>query len=213
MSDWRPHVVQQGEHVRKLAFQRGTRPEEVWSHAKNAELAAKRKSMDLLAPGDLLHLPTTRRPGIALRAGVENKYQAAIPTVPVHIQIDSRGPSLASQPFELRGAYGGGEPLRGTAGPNGEIDLELPVHVREVVVAFPDLGLTTPVRLGDLDPVGERSGVVARLRNLGFLAPGGTPSEDALATAIRAFQADRGMTPSGKLDQDLHRALEEVHGV
>ena len=73
------------------------------------------------------------------------------------------------------------------------------------------------VRVGDIDPAGEVSGVRQRLRHLGFRAPLGTPETEeeanaADAEAIAAFQVSQGLEETGSLDDATLAALESEHG-
>jgi hypothetical protein len=211
--DWKPHVVQQGEHLRRLAFRCGTDPESIWSNPQNADLAARRKNMDLLSPGDVVYLPTEPPPPLEVTAETTNRYQATIPTVPVKLTLAFSNGPLANQPFDVRGMYADGEPVRGTTSAAGEVALEVPVHVREIEVRLTRIGLVVPVRVGDLDPIEERSGVVQRLRNLGHLPAYGDVDDEALTRAIRAFQKAEELDSTGELDDKTRSALEARHGM
>src|SRR4051812_28766459 len=104
---WVPVVVQQGDHLGKLAFRHGADAETVWKHDKNKELAARRKNPDMLCPGDVLYLPTEPAPPLHLAPGAANRYRARIPTVPVSIRLATKRRSVANQPFEVHGAVSG----------------------------------------------------------------------------------------------------------
>jgi hypothetical protein len=67
------------------------------------------------------------------------------------------------------------------------------------------------VRVGGLDPIEERSGVVQRLSNLGYLPK--TPEVPAayVAQALRRFQRDHDLEPTGELDAKTKDALEKEH--
>lgn len=208
---WVPHVVHQGEHVRKLAYRYGVSAEAVWKHEKNQELARVRKNMDLLCPGDVLHLPSEPLPALSLDVGTANKFKAKVPTIQVKLRLDSPTRSLAGEPFEVHGVSSGGAPLSGAVGEGGEVEFEVPVLVREVEVRLPEAGIFMPVMIGDLDPIHELSGVTQRLRNLGFLPPSGDVDEGRLSGALRAFQRAQNMDETGALDDATRRAIEAEH--
>ena len=209
---WVPHVVQQGDHVRKLAFRCGLDPETVWKHEKNAALADKRKNMDLLHPGDILHLPPEPPPPVDVTAGSKNRYKAKAPRVNLKLKVAVTGKDLGNKPFEVHGC-GGGEPLKGTTLADGEISVDLPVWVREVTVKVPDAGLVMPMRVGDLDPIEETSGQKQRLRNLGYLPATGDIEPEQLTAALRAFQSDQKMNVSGQSDEETRAAIVKQHGL
>ncbi len=207
---WVPHVVQQGDHLRKLAFLRGVSAEAVWQHETNRDLAARRKNSDTLCPGDVIHLPAEPPTTLDLRAKTRNRYRAKVPTVPLHLHLDTKGAPVTGQRYEVHG-IGAGDPIIGTVPANGEIRVDVPVCVRELEIRLPESGTAIPVRLGDLDPIEEPSGVAQRLANLGYLSSREDASPELVAAAIKAFQADHGLASSGSLDESTRRALEEQH--
>ena len=72
---------------------------------------------------------------------------------------------------------------------------------------------TASLLIGFLDPIAERSGVLARLVNLGYLLdPSGAPDPEELELAIEEFQADNQMNPSGQLDEQTRSALHDAYG-
>lgn len=208
---WVPHVIQQGEHIRKLAYRYGVDPNTLWKHDKNKDLAAQRKNMDLVAPGDVLHVPAEPLPGLDITVGGKNRYKATIPSVPVSVHLASPKRSLTGQAFEVHGAGSGGEPIRGTTDGSGVASFEVPVIVREVEVRLPDAGLLIPVHIGDLDPIEEPSGAAQRLQNLGFLPAGEDLTPEQTESAIRAFQREHGLPETGGLDEATKKALQEKH--
>ncbi|WP_437672889.1 peptidoglycan-binding protein [Sorangium sp. So ce131] len=208
---WVPHVIQQGDHIRKLAFRYGIDAETLWKHERNQEISGRRKNMDLLLPGDVLHVPAEPAPALDIAAGTMNRYKAKVPTVHVKLHLESAMRSLGGQRFEVHGVNEGGEPALGTTTAEGEAAFDVPVLVREVELRLPDAGLVIPVLVGDLDPIDEPSGVTQRLRNLGLLPPAGDASAEDITLALMAFQRDEGLPATGALDDETRRALEARH--
>jgi hypothetical protein len=214
MRRYAPHVVQQGEHVVKLAFLHGATPEEIWDHPDNADLKAKRASMHVLCPGDVLHLPEGEREGLPLHEGTKNRFSAQVPSHEVSITLTGPKGPLANEPYEVRGLpqRPGEPPPTGTTGQGGEVALSIPAHVREVSVRLTNQNITYAVRVGDVDPIGEPSGVTRRLENLGFLVPGGGHGAAEVAGAIRAFQLRAGLEVTGELDDATRSKLLDASG-
>ncbi len=109
-----------------------------------------------------------------------------------------------------------GVTIEGTTDGDGYIDCEIPAraHSGQLVLApgTPD-ETEVALNLGHLDPVTEITGVKQRLRNLCFDCGDLTPEEnDDLATALRAFQAKRGLSVTGKIDQATRDDLVKQHG-
>ncbi len=209
--DWIPHVVQQGDHVQKLAFRRGVKPEDVWSHEKNADLKSRRKSMEMLCPGDVLFLPDEPGPALDVAAGTGNRYRATVPTVTASFTLDRSLGDVAGKAYEVRGIPGSPDPLPGVVGGDGLIELHLPIWVREVTVVIPSMGISAHVSVGDLDPLDEPSGVKQRLRHLGHLHADGPVSDEQASGAIATFQREAGLPVTGSADAATLAALESAH--
>lgn len=201
----RPYLVRQGDYLARLAHQRGFDAEEVWGHPSNRALRARRPSPEILAPGDILHLPEGPPPeGQTVQLHAENRYRARVPRVTLDIRL--RGPN-GENPFagERYLVEGLGAPHEGSADGEGRVTLEIPVHVHEVHLIWERLGISMPVQVGHLDPLDEASGVRQRLDHLGH-------EELALEPALRAFQRARGLPETGEIDEATRDALREAHG-
>jgi N-acetylmuramoyl-L-alanine amidase len=208
--DWVPYVVQQGDHLAKLAFAHGTDPDTVWGHPKNKDVVARRAERDTLAPGDVLYLPGEPPPALALSEGTSNSYRATVPKVTIKMRLAGSSRPVAGKAFEVHGA--GNKPVTGTTSGDGAVSFEVPVFVREVELRVPDAGIALSVRIGDLDPIEERSGVVQRLRNLGLVGAGAV-SDEQLAQGLRAFQREHGLKTTGDVDDATRSALKSAHRV
>jgi hypothetical protein len=209
-NSWVPYVVQQGDHLSRLAFRFGSDEETIWSNEQNKDLAARRKNRHTLCPGDVLWVPGEAAPPLALAVGSANSYRAVVPKVPVKLHLDPKQRPVAGKAFEVHGA-GGADPLRGTVSDEGEIAFEVPVLVREVDVQVREIGLRVRLHVGDLDPLEEPSGVTQRLRNLGYLSRSGAVSDETRAQAIRAFQLDHHLEADGILNEATLEALRDAH--
>ena len=207
---WVPYVVQQGDHLDKVAFLAGAEASAIWSHEKNRDLAAKRKNRNTLYPGDVLFVPAEPAPALDLEAGTSNRFTAKVPKVPIHVKLQSKRRALGNKKFEVWGA-GGKKPIEGTTSAEGDVTFEVPVGVREVELRVEELGLALHLSIGDLDPIEETSGVTQRLRNLAYLPASGAVSPEMLSEALAAFQRKNHLAVNGELDAETYRALEEKH--
>jgi hypothetical protein len=138
---------------------------------------------------------------------------ARVPTTPVEIELhDAKGP-LAGEPYALEGL---GRPTQGTTDPDGRIKLVVPVHVRTVTVLLPERELAYEVRVGDMDPIEERSGLRARLTNLGFHPPQaeaiGLDEDELFRIAVGRFQRAHDLPVTGEIDAQTCARLREDHG-
>lgn len=214
-----PYIVRQGDYLAKLAFIHGFDADEVWSHPKNAELAKLRADPNILAPGDILHIPVKKKEGLSIRKGATNRYVAKAPKVRVCIAFKTADEQpLANEPYEIEG-LGGTElesKVKGTTDENGNLQIDAPVHVRELSAYFPRLHRMFQIRVGDMDPIAEATGIRKRLRHLGIGDERLVKNlEDpmVLSDAVASFQEAQGMSPTGELDADTRDALLKAHGI
>jgi hypothetical protein len=205
----RPYVIQQGDHLRKLAFRIGFDPDSVWNDPSNAQLREKR-TPNLLYPGDVLYVPDADEVGaMALDVGTRNPYQASVPRVRNRLVFSNSDGPMAEEPYAIRGL----DAPAGATAMDGSITLSVPVTLREFHIHFKRRNVIRAVRVGDMDPINEDSGVDKRLQHLGFLSP--PPYWDITvqrATALRLFQAAVGVSQTGIFDATTQKALVERHG-
>lgn len=213
----KPYIVRQGDYFTKLAHTRGFDADKIWNDPKNEDLKKKRASMDTLEPGDIVWIPDEPRPRLPVHGGIVNHYIARIPKVPVNLRLQVGGKILDKEPYVIRGL--GPKPIEGATDDKGFLSTAVHVNVREIEVFLPDRNRTLRVRVGDMDPINELSGLQKRLTHLGFYVPTktGTENFDALdphqiISALRAFQAAKKIAVTGKLDDDTRKALIAASG-
>jgi hypothetical protein len=170
----------------------------------------------MLAPGDVLHLPDPVETRRTLRAQSTNRYKAHVPTVTVRMRLHEGAGTVSNEPYRIEGIT---PPMEGTTDVDGNLSLELPATMGEVVVTFTQRDQQLVVMLGHLDPLETDDGLVGRLTNLGFLpshpAPR-PPSADArraeIAEAVCRFQRSRDLPITGEIDDATRDALRESQG-
>ena len=203
---WIPHVVQAGEYLDKIAYRLGLPGDLLWQHAKNGDLRKLRPNPNLLASGDVLWVPKEKAPGEdSLSVGSGNTYERRVPRVKVVVWLHRKdGSPLANEPCEVRGLG-----LQLTSGPDGKVEVELPIHVREAELWIPKLQMAQPILVGDLDPADTQAGLKQRLLNLGYGGYHGF--DDAPGEAVAQFQKDHGLLASGVADTATLDALKDTH--
>jgi hypothetical protein len=214
-SDWVPHIVRRSETLGALAYRHRTTVAKIWNDDKNADLKAKRKNPNVLAPGDLLWLPPreiTPSP-IHISPGGTVTVSANIPrhTVKVKLHDDADKP-LASVPFEVDGGLV--EPDAKTDG-DGVATFETWVTTKAVTLRLPSLSRELTVLVGALDPLATKSGFVGRLRNLGlYCKEARDPEAEAIyfRAVLLEFQEKYELKQTGELDQPTQDKLAELAG-
>jgi hypothetical protein len=206
----KPYVIQQGDHLTKLAFQMGFDAEQVWSDPANAELRQKRTDKDVLCPGDVVFVPDGPRRALPLQGGTSNRYEAKVPTAEVRLKLAKAGAPIAGETYRVEGA---GRPIEGVTDSEGGVSFAVPVHTREVDLVLPSRNTSYHVRVGNLDPASEPSGVKSRLAQLGYLGhPLPEGFDEAARRALAAFQRAEGLPATGEPDDATRAALAKKFG-
>lgn len=205
-------TIEPGDHLAAIADEHGfADPQTLWQAPENAELRQRRSNPSLLAPGDQLFVPDKQARKVTVATGATHRFRLKDASVRLRVRLrDPLDQPIANQAcqVELDGAATTAQ-LDG----DGLLDVEMPARTRVAVLRVGDI--EWELHVGHLDPVDQRAGMLARLRNLGYLGgadPAAEPSDGELAFAIALFQRDHGLAiDPGALDQ-VRAKLEEIHG-
>lgn len=213
----RQHTVQQGECLQSIALAYGFRDfRALYDHPDNAPLRKRRPNPNVLHPGDRVVVPDKEAKTTTVPTSAEHTFVVRRPRRALHLVFrDDEGEAFANVPFELRGP---GVEHRGTTGADGSLHVELPLDTPHAEVSI--FGIVKRLELAHLDPTWDDdedrpivAGIQARLANLGY-DPG--PVDGLLGPrttrAIRAFEIDRAMTPTGHVSRALASRLGSDHG-
>ncbi|HTB78097.1 MAG TPA: peptidoglycan-binding protein [Polyangiaceae bacterium] len=203
-----PYVIRQGDFLTKLAQRLGVDAETVWNDPKNADLKKRRKSFDVLCPGDLIYLPDPKRTWMPLKIGTVNQFTGTVAFVEVQIKLAQEGAPLANTACHVEGI---GDPIDLTTDGAGLVTFKVPVECTTAVIVLDDPPARYAVRLGHMDPEDETSGVRSRLGNLGYLDDA-EAGGDSVASSVQAFQSDSGLETTGVVDDATRKALVDRHG-
>ena len=212
----KPYVVKQGDYLTKLAHRLGFSAKDVWRHPKNRDLAKLRGDGEILCAGDILFVPDEPKKRLPLTLEADNRYEARVPRLPVRLVLAIDGEPLAGEKYRVEGI---GDESDKVTDAEGAVTFEVDVHVRAATIVLVDRNQRCRVMIGDLDPVSEPSGARMRLTSLGYhgaMVAGADEYEahddGALRAALVAFQRDRGLEPSGELDEATQEELVALNG-
>jgi hypothetical protein len=159
------YEVQQGDCISSLAAEYGFPPETIWNHAKNSALKQKRKDPNVLSPGDIVFIPEKEMKEVAAATEQRHKFMLKAAPAKLRIRLLMNDKPRSNKKYAL---LVDGRRLEGTTDGQGWIVQPIPPNAREGTLLLPDTEEEYPLQLGNLDPVDEPSGALARLRNLGF---------------------------------------------
>jgi hypothetical protein len=220
----RTHVVRQGEGLLRIAHAHGQPDwQRIWNASQNAALKAKRKSPNILLPGDRVVLPDVRVGQIERATDATHRIvidgDDTLVTVQLRLQARFKK-ALEGLAYTVAFVHRGELVTRPGAGPSNGVGLikeQVPVDVESILIAFERPKISFTLRTNVLDPMQDAaggeviaSGVSARLRALGY-APAG--SSNAVEAVARFQQAELSHTdPTGELDTETLNKLEELYG-
>jgi|ERR1019366_744923 N-acetylmuramoyl-L-alanine amidase len=209
------YTVVQGDHLSKIAKDNGFPDYHIiWDHPNNAELKDKRKNPNVLYPGDQVFVPDKEEKQES--GSTEKRHTFQVKKEPLKLRLvleDYLENPIANAPYALLVE---GEVTQKNTDGKGHIEQDIPLDAHEAVLVIrgdetPFQDVAFPVRIGDLDPVEEVSGQLARLDNLGYF-PGDGTDQDAFRSAVEEFQCDHGLSVDGKCGPITQAKLKKVHG-
>ncbi|MDX2146460.1 MAG: peptidoglycan-binding protein [Planctomycetota bacterium] len=205
------YVVQDGDSIESIAFQKGLFWETIWNDPQNESVKTERKSPNHLMPGDKLHvreIETKEESG-----ATEQKHRFKRKGVPscIHLQFMDEGKPRANQKYVLTVD---GEKKEGSTDGDGMVSLMLSPAARSAsVVVGTDPGDEYELKLRALWPVSTVTGIQARLRSLGFYE-GDIDGKIGPQTraAIRLFQEEQKLDVDGIAGPQTQAKLKECYG-
>lgn len=207
------HVVRQGDSLSAIAPDYGIFWETVWNDPNNSELKQKRRTEDVLMPGDVVFIPK-RRPKEESCAtdGAHTFRRKGIP-IKLTMTIMGAEEPMANEPYRLE--MDTGEILEGSLDGNGTLDVPIPPKARGAAL-YVGKGLEEvkhSIAIGHLDPVDSVSGIQGRLVNLGYdCGEANGRMNGATRGAIARYQKENGLKPTGLADGETRMKLEQSHG-
>lgn len=212
MGDGKIYTLKEGDCVSSIAHKNGLFWETVWNDPKNSEIKDLRKDPNVLKAGDKLFIPDLRNKEIDCSVGQKHRFRRkGVPAKARYQFKDEEGEPIANIDYVLDID---GNLTNGTTDGEGRIEIDIPPDAREGLVTLKDGDFeeTYELQLGNMDPVNEASGARKRLNNLGYEHEDDETDEEALANALRGFQADNDLEVTGKLDDATRKELLRQHG-
>lgn len=195
------HKVREGECLTSIAKEYGFSWETIWNLGDNAGLKEKRKDPNTLVPGDVVAIPDRKEKVVSCETAKTHRFRLSATPALFRLQLFEDEKPLASQDFELKAH---GAVYTGTTDAQGVLEVSIPPDVRDGTLIIGPEKKTFGLRFGNLQPVSEKKGMEARLKNLGFI-------EDKLEDALRSFQKRFGLEETGTADQATMDKVTEIH--
>jgi N-acetylmuramoyl-L-alanine amidase len=206
-----PYKVKQGDCLSSIAFSFGLAWRTIWNHEQNRDLRNLRKDPNVLLPGDLLFIPEKDPAAVGRATGARHRFRRKDIPAKLKLRLLADGKPRAGERYSL---YITGLPvIHGAFDGDGCLEHPIPPDARWAELRLAGKQNVIHLLLGKLDPISTVTGVQARLNALGYNA-GEVDGDidDTLAAALRSFQLDNQLDPSGKIDQPTRDKLTSLYG-
>ncbi|MBN1960739.1 MAG: peptidoglycan-binding protein [Deltaproteobacteria bacterium] len=225
------YIVKQGDYLAKIAQKNGYHNwRTIYNHKDNTSFRQKRPNPNILLAGDKLILPDKILKEVSCQT--EKRHTFRLKTEKIKLKIvlkDMAGKGISYKKYLLETSTKTYERTQAEdlfLARKGiveetlsleEDNLKLKVWLDEMESDEQNNDdqphFEWEIKLGDLDPLEEISGIKARLNNLGFTCGEVDNNKDEhLTKAIENFQTWHSIKPSGKLDLPTQKKIAEQHG-
>lgn len=207
------HIVKRGETLSSIARLHGFENfETIWNDPGNDHLRKLREDPNALLEEDQLTIPDREEVVNQAASGGSHRFKVHVHRLKLRLKLlDLFGEKLANTACTLT-VDGQTEDL--TTDGDGFVEVEIERTSRAASLQVGKF--EHELRIGELDPLPEPTGIDGRLRNLGYPLSDAQGLEllDELARreAIEFFQHDQGKLADGELTPDLVDALAKAHG-
>jgi hypothetical protein len=212
------YKVQPGDCLAKIASNFGF-PDyrQIYDHPANAEFKKRRPSPFVIKAGDDLVIPDKPPPTVhECATGREHTFVLTRPDTWISIYVRLGHKPLADKEYILTV---GDVPISGRTDEAGLVTQPVPAWSTRAELYFPDGDISFDLKFGTLDPLTEVSGLQQRLENLGFASDdwSGFVLDDrgeigsATTEAIRRFQVENHLEPTGEVNEETTTRLCELH--
>ena len=197
-----------GETTSSLAKKKGFFWRTIWEHPENAGLRAKRKDPNVLFETDEIFIPEREPKNVSKGTEAEHIFRRKGEPSKIKIQMLKLGEPRANEDYIFDAD---GKQTNGKTDGDGRLEHFIPGDAKSGKLIFKGGKEVHHLKLGNLDPLDQISGVQQRLNNLGYNCGGemGKLGEKTKA-ALKKFQTDNKLNVSGEPDAATKAKLQEL---
>jgi hypothetical protein len=201
--------VRQGESIPSIAAQSGFFSDTIWNHPQNSSLKQLREDMNVLSPGDEVFIPEKELKDESGATEQKHSFKKKGEPHKLKLKLLAMGKPRANEDYVLEV---GGQLFDGKTDAEGKIEKTIPGNARSGTLILRGGKEKHTVKIGNLDPLDETSGVQQRLNNLGFSC--GSESgkmNEATGQALKKFQIKHNLEVTGQIDDATKAKLKEFY--
>ena len=201
------HVAQVGDCCHSIAIGAGQVWKTVW--LANNEVHDSRKPNQLV-PGDVIHVPPIEIKTVDKPTGKRHVFVRTGTHVRLRLRLMHGGRTVVKEAYLLRA---GRQTFRGRTDGEGVLNHLIPGDETQAILEVPRLSLELRIRIRALPPADTILGIQARLRNLGYGCDLTGENDAGTSAALKCFQADMRLEPSGNPEPETKSSLVRQHGI
>ena len=203
------YEVKQGECISSIAFEQGFFPDTIWDHPGNAELKKNRKDPNVLMLDDIVFVPDKQLKEVSKPTNAVHKFRCKNTPKILSIQFMNFDTPLANLGYKIEID---GKKIEGTTNSAGWLKQAIPPNAKLAKLVLNN-GSIFELKLGELDPVDEVTGVQGRLHSLGFYNGSlNGQMDDETKSALRGFQHSHDLEETGENDDQTKELLIKMTG-
>ncbi len=200
--------VGRGESAISLSKKKGFFWQTVWNHGENSALKEKRKDPTLLHENDEIFFPEKQIKKVSKGTESEHSFKLKGDPCKLKLQLLKLGQPRKDENYVLEIE---GKIIEGKTDGEGKLEHFIPSAARSGKLILKNGQETYPIKVGELNPVDNVSGIKQRLNNLGFACGSENEKEDKkFQEAVKKFQAENKLDETGEMDSKTKSKLQEL---
>ena len=200
--------VGEGESTSSLAKKNGFFWRTIWEHPENAQLKSQRKDPNVLFTNDEIFIPELQLKEVSKATDQMHQFKRKGEPCKLKVQLLKAGKPRKNEKYSINLD---GKIIEGSTDGEGKFEHFIPGDARTALLMLRNGQEVIALRLGDLDPCDQATGMQQRLNNLGFDC-GAEDGEIGEATkeAIKKFQEAYKLDVTGEADDATKNKLKEL---
>ena len=203
------YQVKQGDCIFSIAVEQGFFADTIWNHPNNAELKKEREDPNVLMPGDVVFVPDKRLKEVSESTNQVHKFKCKNTPKTLSIQLKYIDTPLKNLDYTINID---GREKKGKTDGDGWLKEAIPPNAKIAKLTLPD-GTEYQLKLGNLDPVDEITGLQGRLNSLGLYEGSiNGQMDDKTKLALAVFQLLNELEVTGVADETTKDLLTQMSG-
>lgn len=201
------YQVKQGDCIFSIAVEHGFFADTIWNDPNNAELKKKREDPNVLLPGDKVYIRDKQLKEVSKPTNDVHKFRCKNTPKTLRIQLMNFDTPISNAEYTIDID---GKESKGKTDNEGWIKQTILPNAKLAKLVLAD-GSKYELKLGNLDPVNEITGIQGRLRNLGFYE-GSVNGQmtDETKNALRDFQHSHDLEVTGEANDETKDLLVKL---